>query len=93
MDHKPDFTNSEPAVDIGPFPQWKKIVSIDPLGHLSPWLFHETMRDENIHIRPSIAITKAVRILIGGFYPLESTLGFRGIHGGVSLLLMHSKAQ
>ncbi|CAF9905101.1 hypothetical protein IMSHALPRED_000261 [Imshaugia aleurites] len=59
VDHKPDFTNSEPAVTIGPFPQWKKIVSIDPLGHLSPWLFSDLMRDEDIHIRPSIAITKA----------------------------------
>lgn len=62
MDHKPDFTNSGPAVNIGPFKQWsdpKKIVSMDPFGHLSPWLFSELMRDENIHIRPSIAITKA----------------------------------
>lgn len=48
---------------MGPFPQWKKIVSLDPLGHLSPWKFSDLMRDENIHIRPSIAITKAVRIL------------------------------
>lgn len=32
---------------------------MDPLGHLSPWLFSEMMREENIHIRPSIAITKA----------------------------------
>lgn len=59
MDHKPDFTNAGPALNIGPFPQWKKIVSMDPWGHLSPWLFSEIMRDENIHIRPSIAITKA----------------------------------
>lgn len=62
VDYKPDFTNSEPAINIGPFPQWKKIVSIDPLGHLSPWLFSELVRDENIHIRPSIAVTKAVRV-------------------------------
>ena len=62
MDHKPDFTNTEPAVDIGPFPQWadsKKIVSMDPLGHLSPWLFSDLIREENIHIRPTIAVTKA----------------------------------
>ncbi|KAF6223462.1 hypothetical protein HO133_000305 [Letharia lupina] len=59
VDHKPDFTNAGPALNIGPFPQWKKIVSMDPWGHLSPWLFSEIMRDENIHIRPSIAITKA----------------------------------
>lgn len=62
VDHKPDFTNSEPAVNLGPFPQWadaKKIVSLDPLGHLSPWLFDSMVRNENIHIRPTIAITKA----------------------------------
>ena len=62
MDHKADFTNSGPAVNIGPFKQWSdpnKIVSMDPFGHLSPWLFSNIMRDENIHIRPSIAITKA----------------------------------
>lgn len=62
MDHKPDFTNSGPAVDIGPFPQWadpKKIVSMDPFGHISPWLFSKLVQDENIHIRPTIAITKA----------------------------------
>ena len=34
-------------------------MSMDPLGHLSPWLFSEIMREEDIHIRPSIAITKA----------------------------------
>lgn len=62
MDHKPDFTNTEPAVDIGPFSQWadaKKIVSMDPLGHLSPWLYSDFIREENIHIRPTIAVTKA----------------------------------
>ena len=42
--------------------QWattKKIVSMDPLGHLAPWLFADLIRTENIHIRPTIAITKA----------------------------------
>ncbi|PQE30769.1 gtp cyclohydrolase ii protein [Rutstroemia sp. NJR-2017a WRK4] len=49
-DHKPDFTNTEPAANIGPFPQWadkKKIVSMDPLGHLAPWLFKDTIEKEN----------------------------------------------
>jgi hypothetical protein len=49
-DHKPDFTNTEPAADIGPFPQWgdeKKIVSMDPWGHLVPWLFKDTIANEN----------------------------------------------
>ena len=62
VEHKPDFTNTEPAVDVGPFPQWgdtKKIVSMDPLGHLSPWLYSNLIREENIHIRPTIAVTKA----------------------------------
>ncbi|KAI4135408.1 MAG: hypothetical protein LQ347_000701 [Umbilicaria vellea] len=62
VDHKPDFTNTEPAADIGPFPQWadaKKIVSMDPLGHLSPWLFKDIIQEKNIDIRPTIAITKA----------------------------------
>lgn len=62
VDHKPDFTNTEPAVNVGPFQQWadvKKIVSMDPLGHLSPWLYSDLMHNENIHIRPTIAITKA----------------------------------
>ncbi|KAL8772564.1 MAG: hypothetical protein Q9209_002225 [Squamulea sp. 1 TL-2023] len=62
VDHRPDFTNSDPAVNLGPFPQWadaRKIVSLDPLGHLAPWLFDSVIRSENIHIRPTIAITKA----------------------------------
>jgi GTP cyclohydrolase II len=62
IDHKPDFTNTEPAVTIGPFPQWsdpKKIVSMDPLGHLAPWLFKHYIDEENVEIRPTIAITRA----------------------------------
>lgn len=48
--HRPDFTNTEPAANIGPFPQWadkKKIVSMDPLGHLAPWLFKDIIEKEN----------------------------------------------
>jgi len=47
---RPDFTNTEPASNIGPFPQWadkKKIVSMDPLGHLAPWLFKAAIEQEN----------------------------------------------
>ncbi|EEY13899.1 conserved hypothetical protein [Verticillium alfalfae VaMs.102] len=58
----PDFTNTEPASRIGPFPQWgdeKKIVAMDPWGHLAPWLFKDTIENENVDIRPTIAITKA----------------------------------
>ncbi|KEZ40246.1 hypothetical protein SAPIO_CDS8740 [Scedosporium apiospermum] len=60
--HRPDFTNAEPAVNIGPFPQWndvKKIVSMDPWGHMAPWIFKDLMETENLDIRPTIAITKA----------------------------------
>ncbi|OHE93344.1 GTP cyclohydrolase II [Colletotrichum orchidophilum] len=62
LEHRPDFTNTEPAAKIGPFPQWgdpKKIVAMDPWGHLSPWLFKDTIEKHNVDIRPTIAITKA----------------------------------
>ena len=45
-EHRPDFTNTEPAVSIGPFPTWggkDKIVAMDPFGHLAPWLFKRTI--------------------------------------------------
>ncbi|GAB7362077.1 hypothetical protein MBLNU230_g2111t1 [Neophaeotheca triangularis] len=61
-DHKPDFTNTEPAATIGPFAAWsdpKKIVAMDPLGHLAPWLFKDYIDKENIEIRPTIAVTRA----------------------------------
>ncbi|KAI1462216.1 putative GTP cyclohydrolase II [Annulohypoxylon moriforme] len=60
--HRPDFTNTEPAAPIGPFPQWgdeKKIVAMDPWGHLAPWLFSDIIEKDNVDIRPTIAITKA----------------------------------
>ncbi|KAI2316677.1 putative GTP cyclohydrolase [Ophidiomyces ophidiicola] len=62
LEHRPDFTNTEPAVNIGPHPQWadkRKIVSMDPLGHLAPWLFKDMITNENLDIRPTIAITRA----------------------------------
>lgn len=61
-DHKPDFTNAEPPVNIGPFPHWAdadKIVSLDPYGHLAPWIFSDIAEKEGVAIRPSIAVTKA----------------------------------
>jgi hypothetical protein len=60
--HRPDFTNAEPAVNLGPHPQWadpKKIVSMDPLGHLAPWEFSSYIKQEGLDVRPTIAITKA----------------------------------
>ncbi|OLN95448.1 Uracil-regulated protein 1 [Colletotrichum chlorophyti] len=62
LEHRPDFTNTEPAAKIGPFPQWgdpKKIVAMDPWGHLAPWLFKDIIEGQNVDIRPTIAITKA----------------------------------
>ncbi|KAK6541728.1 putative GTP cyclohydrolase, variant 2 [Orbilia ellipsospora] len=62
LDHKPDYTNTQPAANIGPYPQWgdgKKIVAMDPFGHLAPWLYKDLIEKENIDIRPTIAITKA----------------------------------
>ncbi|KAI5849512.1 GTP cyclohydrolase II, variant [Morchella snyderi] len=62
VDHKPDYTNTEPAAPLGPFPQWsdpKKIVAMDPLGHLAPWLYKDYIGKEDVEIRPTIAITKA----------------------------------
>lgn len=63
LEHKPDFTNTEPAAKIGPFPAWgdkRKIVAMDPFGHLAPWLYQPLMASPNdVDIRPTIAITKA----------------------------------
>jgi GTP cyclohydrolase II len=58
---RPDLTNTFPAATIGPFPQWtdpKRIVSIDPWGHLVAENF-KTEIAEGIDIRPTIAITRA----------------------------------
>ncbi|KAK7417321.1 hypothetical protein QQZ08_011664 [Neonectria magnoliae] len=49
-DHRPDYTNTEPTVDVGPFPQWgsrEKIVAMDPWGHMSPWLFKNLMKHDS----------------------------------------------
>ncbi|PHH73860.1 hypothetical protein CDD83_4657 [Cordyceps sp. RAO-2017] len=62
IDHRPDFTNTEPAVSIGPYPQWgssRKIVAMDPWGHMAPWIFKDIMSREDVDVRPTIAITKA----------------------------------
>lgn len=59
--HKADLTNTNPAADIGPHPQWcndKSIVSIDPFGHLTNQTFPHLL-NEGYDIRPTIAITKA----------------------------------
>lgn len=61
-DHRADYTNTEPAANIGPFKAWsdpKKIVAMDPLGHLSPWLFKDIIKNDGVEIRPTIAVTRA----------------------------------
>src|SRR5262245_30306359 len=60
-DRRPDLTNTHPAVDIGPFPQWTEshtIVSLDPWGHLVAEAFAADIA-AGIDIRPTIAVTKA----------------------------------
>ena len=59
--HKPDLTNTAPAMNIGPFPQWSdpdKIVSIDPYGHQVSEAFADYLA-EGLDIRPTIAVTRA----------------------------------
>lgn len=59
--HKPDLTNTRPSTEIGPFPQWtdpKKIISIDPFGHLVADLFAEEI-EKGAAIQPTIAVTRA----------------------------------
>jgi hypothetical protein len=61
-DYKPNFSNAEPAENIGPFPSWgdpKKIVAMDPWGHIAPWKFKSYIEEESMDIRPTIAVTKA----------------------------------
>ncbi len=59
--HRPDLTNTAPAVPIGPFPQWndpERIVSLDPFGHLAGQFFTDLLR-QGWDIRPTIAVTRA----------------------------------
>lgn len=59
--HIPDLTNTAPAEPIGPYPQWadpKRIVSIDPYGHMVSDVFSDYLK-QGYDIRPTIAVTKA----------------------------------
>jgi GTP cyclohydrolase II len=59
--HKPDLTNTAPAVTIGPYPQWSepgKIASLDPWGHIVGETFASLLA-QGQDIRPTIAITRA----------------------------------
>ena len=60
-DHRPDLTDTAPAAPIGPHPQWddaRKIVSLDPYGHIVGDVFAEAIA-QGIDVRPTIAITRA----------------------------------
>jgi GTP cyclohydrolase II len=60
-DHRPDFTDTAPAEQVGPHPQWSdaaSIVSLDPYGHMVASAFAEQIA-AGVDIRPTIAITKA----------------------------------
>src|SRR3954453_10665547 len=59
--HRPDLTDTAPAMTIGPWPPWadpEKIVSLDPYGDLVGEVFAEQIR-AGIDARPTIAITTA----------------------------------
>jgi len=59
--HRPDLTNTAPAVAIGPHPQWAdptKIVSLDAYGHVVGEVFAEQLA-QGWDIRPTIAVTQA----------------------------------
>jgi GTP cyclohydrolase II len=59
--HRPDLTDTAPAMRFGPWQQWAdpaKIVSLDPYGHLVGEVFAEQIR-AGIDARPTIAITTA----------------------------------
>jgi GTP cyclohydrolase II len=59
--HRQDLTDTAPADLIGPHPQWsdpRKIVSLDPWGHLVVDAFREQL-DRGLDIRPTIAVTRA----------------------------------
>ena len=60
-DHVADLTDTAPAETIGPHLQWcdaKKIVSLDPWGHLVGDVFRNDLA-RGYDVRPSIAVTRA----------------------------------
>lgn len=60
-EHRPDLTNTEPVINLGPFPSWsdpEKIVTIDPWGAHVQTVFKKYL-DQGYDIRPTIAVTRA----------------------------------
>lgn len=59
--HRPDLTDTSPAVTIGPFAAWfepDRIVSLDPWGHVAA-AAHAGLIAAGWDIRPTIAVTRA----------------------------------
>ncbi len=59
--HKPDLTDTAPAVEIAATAAWgnsEKIASLDPFGHITSQVFARYI-EEGYDVRPTIAITKA----------------------------------
>ncbi|GAA5863486.1 hypothetical protein JCM8547_007259 [Rhodosporidiobolus lusitaniae] len=59
--HRPDYTNTEPPVDIPHNPSWDdkhKIVALDPYGHLVPQVYKSYL-DAGVDARPTISVTRA----------------------------------
>ncbi|KAF9113362.1 Uracil-regulated protein 1 [Mortierella sp. AM989] len=64
-DHKPNFDNTQPPINIKQQPQWSdpsKIVSMDPFGHLTSEYYKDEIK-KGLDIRPTIAITRAHMIV------------------------------
>jgi GTP cyclohydrolase II len=58
---RPDLTDTEPVVQIGPHALWadsKRIVSLDPWGHRAATDFRPEI-EAGVDIRPTIAVTRA----------------------------------
>jgi len=61
-DFRPDFTNTLPPCRIGPFDSWydpKRIVSLDPWGHVPQDIWADRLADGSLDLRPTIAVTKS----------------------------------
>lgn len=59
--HKPDLSNTQSPIKMGPHGTWfdpDKIVSLDPLG-LDPQIHFKPLFDKGYDIRPTIAVTQA----------------------------------
>src|SRR6266508_3838777 len=87
-DHVADLTDTAPIDSIGPHPQWcdpKKIVSLDPWGHMVGEIFREHLA-RGYDVRPTIAATRAhidmpeIRAAIAERFGLDEADLRRGLH-------------